>query len=138
MWSFFFFVPSETSLLSNSQLKMTVKVYNNKQWTLSNTRLSVVAICYQILRYTLGHFTTLKMLVALILKFWLNWTRIEVVWGKRRFQSAKCSQSAKFDDTQAKQGRDLAVSILVQFGPNFRFRAYFYIKFCRSQAIELK
>ena len=46
-------------------------------------------------------------------KFQKNWTKIEVVWGKKRFPSAEHSQSAKFGGSQAKQGRDLKASILV-------------------------
>ena len=44
-----------------------------------------------------------------------NWTKIEVIWGKIRFPSAKHSQSAKFGGSQDKQGRDLTTLILVQF-----------------------
>ena len=57
-----------------------------------------------------------------IMRLWYtspNWTKI----GQRWFQSAECCPSAKFGDTPAKQDRVRKTSVLVQFGPNFRFRA---------------
>jgi hypothetical protein len=41
--------------------------------------------------------------------------KLKLSGAKKRFPSAEHSQSAKFGDSQAKQGRDLTASILVQF-----------------------
>ena len=51
-----------------------------------------------------------------------NWSCL----GQKTISSAKYSHSAKFGGSQAKQGRDLTASVLVQFFWNFRFRDFKY------------
>ena len=72
---------------------------------------------------------------ALNSKFGPNLITVEVVLGQRRFQSAECCPSAKFDDTPAKQCRVRTTSVLIQFGQNFGFRAQIYTIFYRLYAI---